>query len=146
MTRLTALLNRHVVPALTALSENTYMSAIRAGMVSVVPLTIIGGLFLVISYLPVPGWAALVEPWLSLLQIPVTATFGACLQNNHHHYPWLLRNSHDPAEYDFGFVTIRALNRLGLVTASSTGADWPPELADKGLGLGDSRPTESSLR
>ena len=35
MTRLTALLNRHVVPALTALSGNTYMSAIRAGMVSV---------------------------------------------------------------------------------------------------------------
>jgi PTS system cellobiose-specific IIC component len=84
VTRLTALLNRHVVPALTALSENTYMSAIRAGMVSVVPLTIIGGLFLVISYLPVPGWAALVGPWLPLLQIPVTATFGilglvACL-------------------------------------------------------------------
>ena len=84
MTRLTALLNRHVVPALTALSENTYMSAIRAGMVSVVPLTIIGGLFLIISYLPVPGWTRLVEPWLPLLQIPVTATFGilglvACL-------------------------------------------------------------------
>jgi PTS system cellobiose-specific IIC component len=84
VTRLTALLNRHVVPALTALSENTYMSAIRAGMVSVVPLTIIGGLFLVVSYLPVPGWADLVGPWLPLLQVPVTATFGilglvACL-------------------------------------------------------------------
>jgi PTS system cellobiose-specific IIC component len=76
VTRLTGLLNRHVVPALTALSENTYMSAIRAGMVSVVPLTIIGGLFLVISYLPVPGWAGLVASWLPLLQIPVTATFG----------------------------------------------------------------------
>ncbi len=76
MTRVTAFLNRHVVPALTALGEHTYMSAIRAGMVSVVPLTIIGGLFMVVSYLPVPGWAALVEPWLTLLQIPVTATFG----------------------------------------------------------------------
>lgn len=76
MTRLTALLNRHVVPVLTALSEHTYMSAIRAGMVSVVPLTIIGGLFMVVSYLPVPGWDALVAPWLPLLQVPVTATFG----------------------------------------------------------------------
>lgn len=79
-----ALLNRHVVPALTALSDNTYMSAIRSGMVSVVPLTIIGGLFLVLSYLPIPGWEARVGPWLPLLQIPVTATFGilglvACL-------------------------------------------------------------------
>ena len=48
VTRAHRLLNRHVVPALTALSENTYLSAIRAGMVSVVPLTIIGGLFMVV--------------------------------------------------------------------------------------------------
>lgn len=69
-------LNRHVVPALTALSENTYLSAIRAGMVAVVPLTIIGGLFMVVSFLPVAGWDKRVEPWLPLLQVPVTATFG----------------------------------------------------------------------
>lgn len=62
--------------ALTALSENTYMSAIRAGMVSVVPLTIIGGLFMIVSYLPVPGWEKRIAPYLQLLQIPVTATFG----------------------------------------------------------------------
>ena len=43
MNQPTGFLNRYVVPPLTALSENTYMSAIRAGMVSVVPLTIIGG-------------------------------------------------------------------------------------------------------
>ncbi len=69
-------LNRQVVPILTALSENTYLSAIRAGMVSVVPLTIIGGLFLIVAYLPVPGWDARVAPYLPLLQVPVTATFG----------------------------------------------------------------------
>jgi PTS system cellobiose-specific IIC component len=69
-------LHRHLVPALTALSENTYLSAIRAGMVSVVPLTIIGGLFMVISFLPVTGWEARVAPHLNLLQVPVTATFG----------------------------------------------------------------------
>src|SRR6185503_17806307 len=69
-------LNRHVVPALTRVSENSYLSAIRAGMVSVVPLTIIGGLFVVLSYLPVPGWEARVAPYLPLLQVPYTATFG----------------------------------------------------------------------
>src|SRR6266540_3728112 len=70
------ILNNRVLPALTALSENTYLSAIRAGMVSVVPLTIIGGLFMVVSYLPIGGWEKLVAPYLQLLQIPVTATFG----------------------------------------------------------------------
>ena len=73
---MTGLLNKHVVPALTVLSENTYLSAIRAGMVSVVPLTIIGGLFMIVAYLPVKGWEARVAPYLDLLQVPVTATFG----------------------------------------------------------------------
>ncbi|MDQ3349611.1 MAG: PTS transporter subunit EIIC, partial [Acidobacteriota bacterium] len=73
-----------VARALTALSENTYLSATRAGMVAVVPLTIVGGLFLIVAYLPVSGWEARVAPYLPVLQIPVTATFGmlavfACL-------------------------------------------------------------------
>jgi PTS system cellobiose-specific IIC component len=69
-------LNTHVVPALTTLSENKYLSAIRAGMVAVVPLTIIGGLFMIVAYLPIAGWDARVAPYLPLLQVPVTATFG----------------------------------------------------------------------
>lgn len=60
----------------TALSENTHLSAIRAGMVSIVPLTIIGGFFLIVSYFPSAHWARIVEPHLPLLQVPVTATYG----------------------------------------------------------------------
>lgn len=70
------LLHPRFVSFLTVLSENTYLSAVRAGMVSVVPLTIIGGLFMVVTSLPVPGWTDWVNPYLQLLQIPVTATFG----------------------------------------------------------------------
>ena len=76
MTKATGFVNRWLVPFLTALSENVYMSAIRTGMVTVVPLTIIGGMFMVFSYLPVPGWEARIEKHLPLLQVPVTATFG----------------------------------------------------------------------
>ena len=64
------------MPALTAFSENCYMSAIRAGMVAVVPLTIIGGLFMIIAYMPITGWEKFIEKYLQLLQVPVTATFG----------------------------------------------------------------------
>jgi PTS system cellobiose-specific IIC component len=72
------------VPPLTLLSENTYLSAVRSGMVAIVPLTIIGGLFMVLAYFPAAGWDRLVEPYRALLQLPVTATFGllalfACL-------------------------------------------------------------------
>src|SRR6185369_2058141 len=76
MKQATGFLNQHIVPVLTALSDNTYLSAIRAGMVSVVPLTIIGGLFLVLAYFPNTHWEAWVKPHLDLLQVPVTATFG----------------------------------------------------------------------
>src|ERR1043165_7345375 len=69
-------INTRVAPPLTRFSENIYLSAIRAGMVSIAPLTVIGGLFLIITNLPVPGWEERVKPYADLLQIPVTATFG----------------------------------------------------------------------
>ena len=69
---------------LAALSENKYLSAIRAGMIAIVPLTIVGGLFLIAAHPPFESWSARVAPYVALLQIPVTATFGllavfACL-------------------------------------------------------------------
>jgi PTS system cellobiose-specific IIC component len=69
-------LQRRLVPLLTALSDNTYLAAIRAGMVAIVPLTIVGGLFTALCNLPVSGWDRRVAPVLPLLQVPVTATFG----------------------------------------------------------------------
>jgi fatty-acid desaturase len=60
--------------------------------------------------------------------LPVTATFSACLQNNHHHYPGLLRLSHEQSEYDFGFVTVKAMKVLGLVKATRTGEELPKDV------------------
>ena len=60
--------------------------------------------------------------------LPVTITFSACLQNNHHHSPGLLRLSHDDGEYDFGFATVKAMRALGLVKASRTGVEIPKEV------------------
>ncbi|MEK9863874.1 MAG: PTS transporter subunit EIIC, partial [Verrucomicrobiota bacterium] len=73
---MTALMDRYLVPWLRKLSENTYLSAIRAGMIAIVPLTIIGGLFLVISEVPSERWQTWITPYKALLEIPVTATFG----------------------------------------------------------------------
>jgi len=67
--------------------------------------------------------------------LPVTATFSACWQNNHHHYPHLLRLSHHPTEYDFGFLTVRAMKAMGLVEASSTGFRVPNDVPLTELGF-----------
>jgi stearoyl-CoA desaturase (delta-9 desaturase) len=60
--------------------------------------------------------------------LPVTATFSACLQNNHHHYPGLLRLSHDDSEYDFGFITVKLMKKFGLVKATTKGAEIPKDV------------------
>jgi len=67
--------------------------------------------------------------------LPVTATFSACLQNNHHHHPTLLRLSHDESEYDFGFTTVKCMKALGLVEATTRGACIPEDVALGGLGF-----------
>ncbi|MCI0744453.1 MAG: PTS transporter subunit EIIC [Verrucomicrobia subdivision 3 bacterium] len=76
MSHVGGIVNQRIAPALTVLAENTYLSAIRAGMVSVMPLTIIGGLFMIVSYFPSARWQTIVAPHLPLLQVPVAATYG----------------------------------------------------------------------
>jgi stearoyl-CoA desaturase (delta-9 desaturase) len=60
--------------------------------------------------------------------LPVTATFSACLQNNHHHSAGFLRLSHEDSEYDFGFMTVKAMKALGLVRGTHTGTELPKDI------------------
>lgn len=76
MNKAAGFLEKHVVPTLTVISENRYLSAIRSGMVATVPFTIIGSVFIILSFLPISGWESIIAPYKQLLQIPVTATFG----------------------------------------------------------------------
>jgi fatty-acid desaturase len=59
--------------------------------------------------------------------LPVTITFSACLQNNHHHSPGLLRLSHAESEYDFGFEIVKVMKAFGLVKATTSGACVPKD-------------------
>jgi fatty-acid desaturase len=67
--------------------------------------------------------------------LPVTASFSASLQNNHHHFPHFLRTSHEEGEYDFGFLTVRFFKMLGLVEASSIGGQKPEGISLQGVGF-----------
>jgi len=60
--------------------------------------------------------------------LPVTASFSASLQNNHHHFPHFLRTSHADNEYDFGLITVRILKSMRLVKATASGAQLPEGL------------------
>ena len=60
----------------TALADAPIPAAIRAGVVAVVPLSIVGGMFMILAHPPLLPLEAALAPWQSLLEIPVTATFG----------------------------------------------------------------------
>jgi fatty-acid desaturase len=65
--------------------------------------------------------------------LPVTATFSACLQNNHHHSPGLLRLSHEESEYDLGFMAVKVMKALGLASATTRGAELPEDIPLRSL-------------
>ena len=67
--------------------------------------------------------------------LPVTASFSASLQNNHHHFPHFMRTSHDSKQYDLGLLTVRVMKRMGLVKASSSGAQMPKGIPLTEIGL-----------
>lgn len=104
MTTLTRALHARLLPVLTRVAGNTYLSAVRAGMVAIVPLTIVGGLFMIVAYLPAPGWEAIIAPWRQLLQVPVAATFGLLAV---------------PACFSIAYALAQALDQEPLTSAST---------------------------
>ncbi len=73
MEKSSEILNKYIFRPLTELSENAYLSAIRAGMVSVAAPTIIGSIFLIIAFFPISGWSHIIEPYKLLLRILLAA-------------------------------------------------------------------------
>ena len=67
---------RRIAMRMTAFAETPIMAAIRAGVVAVVPLTIVGGVFMLLANPPLPAAEAWVAPYAETLSIPVAATFG----------------------------------------------------------------------
>jgi len=67
---------RRLAQRLADFAERPIMASIRSGVAAVVPLTIVGGLFMLLANPPLPVLERLLAPWADLLRIPVTATFG----------------------------------------------------------------------
>ncbi|PJW21074.1 PTS system, cellobiose-specific IIC component [Geobacillus thermodenitrificans] len=80
MDRFIRVLEEHVMPVAGRIAEQRHLQAIRDGIILSMPLLIIGSLFLIIGFLPIPGyneWMAkwFGEHWLDKLLYPVGATF-----------------------------------------------------------------------
>ncbi|SDM31008.1 PTS cellobiose transporter subunit IIC [Sediminibacillus halophilus] len=76
MDRFNAFMERYFMPVAGKMAEQRHLKAIRDGIIAVMPLLIIGSIFLIISSPPIPSWAEFMSQYAPVLNIPVNATFG----------------------------------------------------------------------
>jgi PTS system cellobiose-specific IIC component len=75
-----AFLENRIMPAAGRVAEQKHLQAVRDGLILAMPLLIIGSLFLIIGFIPIPGYDNFMadvfgENWRTKLLYPVNATF-----------------------------------------------------------------------
>lgn len=81
MSKAIEILEEKLVPVAAWIAENKYVNGIRRAFIMMMPLLMIGSLFLMITAFPLPayqrGMASLLgENWKDIFDIPVSATFN----------------------------------------------------------------------
>lgn len=66
-----------LLPFFAKLGGNKYLMALRNGIAAIMPFTIIGSLFTLITNFPVEAWTNFIEPYKSVLSIPTTVCMGS---------------------------------------------------------------------
>lgn len=76
MNKLVLWLEEKVSPLANVLGSQRHMVAIRKGIISTMPLTIIGSFFTILLNLPIDALADIVAPYQGILDIPFRFTVG----------------------------------------------------------------------
>lgn len=80
MNKLNGALEKYFLPVAMKISGNIYLQAIRDGLTLTMPLLIVGSIFLIFGYLPIPGYPELMtkifgELWKQRVLYPVQVTY-----------------------------------------------------------------------
>ena len=76
MEKLMSWLDVHVVPFASKLSSQRHLRAIRGGIVSTLPLTIVGSFFVILLNLPINGYEEFIAPYRAIVDVPFRFTVG----------------------------------------------------------------------
>lgn len=73
-------LEQRIMPVAGRIAEQKHLQAVRDGIILAMPLLIIGSLFLIIGFIPIPGYDKFMagvfgDQWLTKLLYPVNASF-----------------------------------------------------------------------
>jgi PTS system cellobiose-specific IIC component len=69
--------NEKVMNALAKFASMKILVGIRDGLTMIIPFTVIGSIFMIIGYFPIPGWADKVASVQYFFDSAVAVTFGA---------------------------------------------------------------------
>lgn len=80
MSKLNNILENKVMPVAGRIAGQRHLQALRDGLILTMPLIIVGSLFLILGFLPIPGYEEFMagtfgDAWLTKLLYPVGATF-----------------------------------------------------------------------
>lgn len=65
-----------MMPVANAIGSQRHMQAVRNGLISILPLTIVGSFFVILLNVPINGYAELIAPYKDALDIPFRFTVG----------------------------------------------------------------------
>ncbi len=80
MSKFTDVLENKVMPVAGRIAGQRHLQALRDGLILTMPLIIVGSIFLILGFLPIPGYEEFMantfgDAWLTKLLYPVGATF-----------------------------------------------------------------------
>ncbi|WP_025028246.1 PTS cellobiose transporter subunit IIC [Caldalkalibacillus mannanilyticus] len=81
MDKFSAFLEKYFLPFAGRIAAQRHLQALRDGIILTMPLIIIGSIFLILGFIPIPGYSDFMgsvfgPQWLTKLLYPVDATFG----------------------------------------------------------------------
>ncbi|GAQ25876.1 MULTISPECIES: PTS sugar transporter subunit IIC [Tepidanaerobacter] len=124
-------LNDHFMPFAGRLAEQRHLKALREGIVAVMPLLLVGSLFLIIAYPPIEALDTAVAPFRGELSKVSNATFGILALVASFSVAYSLSNSYKLDSLASGIISVSAF--LLSMPATDNGnipAEW---LGSKGL-------------
>ena len=65
-----------LMPPMAKLSEVRYLRAIRDGIVSTMPLIMLGSLFCMIAQFPISAWTKFIAPHVQMVMLPYRISVG----------------------------------------------------------------------
>ena len=76
MSKFMTLLEEKVAPVVNKIGSQRHLRAVRNGIISMLPLTIVGSFFVIFLNVPIPGYEELIAPIKASLDIPFRYTVG----------------------------------------------------------------------